>query len=118
MVDDVRADDVERALDALADQMGRDTALALCTIYCERTPLLVIAMRRAEATGDVTALRRAAHDLVTNAGTMGFDTLAAGARVVEESAAIGSLSGARAALGRCLDDADAILPHVQRWTDR
>ncbi len=95
MADDAsrdRASDVAQALHALAALLGHDTARRLCALYQSRMPEIMKAMDDAAGHGDMAGLRRAAHDLVTNAGTMGFLRLAAEARTAEEEAARGDLA--------------------------
>ena len=61
-----RAGDVAQALHALANLLGHDTARRLCALYQSRMPEIMKALEAASASGDAQALRRAAHDLVTN----------------------------------------------------
>lgn len=110
-----RASDVAQALHALANLLGHDTARRLCALYQSRMPEIVKALENATAAGDAQALRRAAHDLVTNAGTMGFMRLAAEARAAEVDAARGDAAAAQARVPALVAAIAASFPVVDAW---
>ena len=77
------------ALAKLAKHLGSDTARRLVQLFLDRALPLLGEIEAAAAARDAKALRHAAHELVTNAGTLGFLELAAAARAIEQAAASG-----------------------------
>lgn len=110
-----RAGDVAQALHALANLLGHETARRLCALYQSRMPEIMKSLEGAALARDAKALRRAAHDLVTNAGTMGFARLAAEARSTEEDAARGDVDAAVARVPGLLSAINASFPVVDAW---
>lgn len=110
-----RAGDVAQALHALANLLGHDTARRLCALYQSRMPDIMKALETASAACDAQALRRATHDLVTNAGTMGFMRLAAEARAAEETAARGDVAAVQARVPALVAAIAASFPVVDAW---
>ncbi len=69
--------------DELKDTAGAEFVAELLDTSFEEAPGLLADMQHALAGGDLTALRRAAHSLKSNASTFGALPLAALARAVE-----------------------------------
>jgi HPt (histidine-containing phosphotransfer) domain-containing protein len=78
------------ALAELQDTMGADFAAELVETFFAEAPGLLADLRRAAATGDQDAFRRAAHSIKSNAGLFGATVLASMARGME----LGGLSTA------------------------
>jgi histidine phosphotransfer protein HptB len=76
----------------LKDTAGAEFVVELVDTFLEEAPGLLAEMQQALASGDLPALKRAAHSLKSNASTFGALPLAALARAVE----LGDAPGAAA----------------------
>jgi HPt (histidine-containing phosphotransfer) domain-containing protein len=76
------------ALDTLLELVGGDTAFLaeLIDTFLEDTPMIIVEMRFAVASGDSASLRRAAHTLKSNSRTFGAHRLGDLCRQIEEFA--------------------------------
>lgn len=77
------------ALDRLRRLGGAALERQMLTLFREAAPQRVAAVQAAAAAGDLQALARAAHALVSNAGNVGGTELMACARSLEEAGAAG-----------------------------
>jgi HPt (histidine-containing phosphotransfer) domain-containing protein len=79
---------MQQALSELENTLGLETARAMATIFADewRRQARVIAAADLPPEGpERRAKRQAAHDLVTNAGSMGFNDLSIAARRLEQA---------------------------------
>lgn len=74
--------------------LGADTVNRMALIYVEELSRLQSGIAAGLKARDTAAARKPAHDLVTNAGSLGFDALCAAARAVEEACVIDDLDKA------------------------
>ncbi len=96
-----RAAAIDRGVfDRLVASTGGPFVAELIDTFGEDTRELLAALRRALASPDVDAFRRAAHSLKSTAESLGATDLAALARELENQARAGSLEGAGARLDR------------------
>jgi PAS domain S-box-containing protein len=82
------------AFERLVTTMGGAFVAELCDTFLEDGRELIATLRRALATSELDAFRRAAHSLKSNSDTLGATALAALARELEATARAGSLAGA------------------------
>jgi HPt (histidine-containing phosphotransfer) domain-containing protein len=80
------ANDWAAAIAEIEARVGHDTARRLARIYLEEGTRQRAAIAAALAGGELEAVRREAHDLVTNAGSLGFTKLGDLAFALERAA--------------------------------
>lgn len=94
----------------LQEAAGADFVSELVTTFFEEAPGMLAEMRSAQAQGDATAFRRAAHSLKSNSHTFGATCLGELARALElgglitDAAPIDALEAEYRAVARALEE--------------
>ncbi len=74
-----------RAMVALAETLGAETAALIAAAFAEEAPAQIARLRELTSTGDTAGLAREAHAMAGSAGTVGLDALAAALRSMERT---------------------------------
>ncbi len=108
---------LDRAL-ALQRAGGNETLLRrLCTTFLNNCPNMLGAIRAAAATGDATALQRAAHSLKGSAGVVCAQAAVSAAVQLERLAKSGDLEGANAAVKKLEAELARLTPALTHVTN-
>ena len=93
-------EDLRASLARLSERLGADLVTELVEAFLDETPLRLAELEQAVAAHQVERAERLAHNLKSNAATLGLRTLSAAAGALEEEVGRAAWEGAEAALSR------------------
>jgi PAS domain S-box-containing protein len=100
-------------LERLRATIGSADAAEMVRVFLDEAPSLLASLREAVDTGSADRLRRAAHNLKSNAATFGAAALSELARELEAAGSAGTLEGASGLLARTEDEYERVRSNLE-----